>query len=45
MDELDKRVAETMFDSHGKIDLTATPQNYEYVPGDTTIKVNKPVKY
>ena len=45
IDELDRMIAETMFDSSGEIVVTATAQNYEYVPGETKVRVNKPSKY
>jgi hypothetical protein len=44
-DELDKRIAEVMFDSTGKIDLKLVPKDYEYNTGDGKIKLDKKPRY
>ena len=42
IDELDSQIADVMFDTKGKIEMAKVPEDYEYVPGDTKIKVAKP---
>lgn len=39
-DDLDKKIAEVMFDGKGNIDLKAVPQTYEYNSGDGKINLN-----
>ena len=39
LDELDKKIAEVLFDSKGNMDLKAVPKDYEYQTGDGQIKL------
>lgn len=40
LDELDKKIAEVMFDAKGKMDMKSVPQKYEYSSGDGKIDFN-----
>lgn len=41
VDELDRQIAEVIFDRKGKIDLKPVPQLHEYVSGDGDIRFPK----
>jgi hypothetical protein len=44
VDDLDRKIAEVMFNRTGEMELAPIPQEYEYTPGDGQISIGKKPK-